>query len=220
MLLVIDNYDSFVYNLARYFQRLGQETVVYRNDAIDAQTIRALRPDGIVLSPGPCAPSQAGCSLEVVRQLRGEFPLLGICLGHQTIAAALGGEIVRSPHPMHGRTSRVEHTGQGVFAGAPSPLTVCRYHSLIVRAASLPDTLRVTARAEDQTIMALEMLDHPVVGLQFHPESILTEGGFLLLANWLAMAGLPVADKPPSMSSELPSLQESPPTTPEVPVTF
>src|SRR5687768_12146027 len=147
MILVLDNFDSFVHNLARYLQRLGQETVVVRNDAIDVAGIRMLRPTAIVLSPGPCTPSEAGCSLEVVRELEGEFPMLGVCLGHQIIGEALGGRVIRAPQPMHGRTSLVQHSGQGLFAGLPSPLSVCRYHSLVVEEWSLPDELEVTARS-------------------------------------------------------------------------
>src|SRR5262245_4143037 len=162
MLLVIDNYDSFVHNLARYFQRLGQETVVVRNDQIDPAAIERLRPDALVLSPGPCTPTEAGCSLEIVRHFTGHLPILGVCLGHQTIAAALGGRIVRASEPMHGRSSTVLHDGRGVFAGLPSPLTVGRYHSLIVESATLPAQLTVTARTDDGTIMALAHRDHPV----------------------------------------------------------
>lgn len=221
MLLVIDNYDSFVFNLGRYFRRLGQETIVIRNDELDMAAIRALSPQGIVLSPGPCTPNEAGCSLEVVRELHNEIPLLGVCLGHQTMAAALGGEVVRATVPMHGRTSQISHTGQGIFAGVPSPLTVCRYHSLVVRNETLPDCLEVTARTTDGTVMALAHREHPMVGLQFHPESILTEGGYQLLANWLRMAGLPVPKNLPTIAGERPSAAEANlPETPEVPVTF
>jgi anthranilate synthase/aminodeoxychorismate synthase-like glutamine amidotransferase len=141
VILLIDNYDSFVHNLARYFQRLGQETLVVRNDALDAHAARRLRPHAVVLSPGPCTPTEAGCSLDIVRTLHEELPILGVCLGHQTIAAALGARVVRARQPMHGRTSFIRHDGQGVFAGAPQPLRACRYHSLIVDETSLPACL-------------------------------------------------------------------------------
>lgn len=190
MLLLIDNYDSFVYNLARYLQRLGQETLVVRNDALGVAEIRRLRPDAVVLSPGPCTPNEAGCSLDVVRELWPEFPMLGVCLGHQTIGAAFGARIVRAPEPMHGRTSLISHDDSSVFVGLPNPLTVCRYHSLVVDQASLPDSLEVTAQTNDGLIMALQHREAPVVGVQFHPEAILTEAGYALLANFLQLAGL------------------------------
>jgi anthranilate synthase/aminodeoxychorismate synthase-like glutamine amidotransferase len=193
MILLIDNYDSFVHNLARYVTRLGGEAHVVRNDAIDARGIRDLKPCAIIISPGPCAPRQAGCSLDVVRQLNGEVPMLGICLGHQAIAEALGAEIVRSPEPVHGRSSPIEHDGSTLFAGLPSPLTVGRYHSLAVRESTLPGELRVTARSGDGVIMAFEHVARPVYGVQFHPESVLTEGGFGILANFLQAAGQSVA---------------------------
>lgn len=189
MILLIDNYDSFVFNLARYFQRLGQTTEVVRNDAISVEQIAALEPSAIVLSPGPCAPAQAGCSLDVVRMLHAQFPILGVCLGHQTIAAALGGRIVRASEPMHGRTSPVHHWQQGLFAGLPSPLVACRYHSLVVERSSLPDCLQITAETADGTIMAFAHRQLPVYGLQFHPESILTDMGYELLSAFLRLAG-------------------------------
>jgi anthranilate synthase/aminodeoxychorismate synthase-like glutamine amidotransferase len=190
MILLIDNYDSFVFNLARYFQRLGQSTHVVRNDAVDVAAIRALRPQAIVLSPGPCAPEQAGCSLEVVRRLHAEVPMLGVCLGHQAIAAALGGEVVRAAEPVHGSSSEVYHDGRGIFQGLPSPMNACRYHSLVVREASLPECLEITARTIDGVVMALRHKVLPVVGVQFHPESILTEYGYELLTGFLRLAGL------------------------------
>lgn len=219
MVLLIDNYDSFVHNLARYFMRLGQETVVIRNDHTDATKVQRLRPKAIVLSPGPCTPLEAGCSLEIVRRLAGQTPILGVCLGHQTIAAALGGRIVRSPHPMHGRTSLVYHDGRGVFAGAPQPLRVCRYHSLAVDEASLPAELEVTAKTADGVIMGLRRRPWPVVGVQFHPESVLTEGGYLLLANFLRLAGIEPAPIP-NIAEERPALPETPPVTYDRPITF
>ena len=219
MILLIDNYDSFVFNLARYFERLGRPTRVVRNDAIDAAAARALRPDAIVLSPGPCAPQQAGCSLEIVRELHAELPILGVCLGHQTIAEALGGRVVRASEPVHGRASAVFHDAQGLFAGLPNPITACRYHSLVVEEATLPEELEATARTADGVVMALRHKRLPLVGLQFHPESILTDFGFELLANFLRLAGLPLPGAIPNISSE----RREPPRDerlPTAPVTF
>jgi anthranilate synthase/aminodeoxychorismate synthase-like glutamine amidotransferase len=219
LILLIDNYDSFVFNLARYFERLGQPTHVVRNDAIDSQGVRQLRPDALVLSPGPCAPEQAGCSLDLVRELHAELPILGVCLGHQTIAAALGGRVVRAPQPMHGRTSRVFHNEQGIFAGLPSPLEACRYHSLVVEEHSLPHVLKATAHTAEGMVMALAHRSLPVVGVQFHPESILTQHGYALLTGFLRLAGLGTAEKCSEMGE-----REEPPRKlrplPAVPVTF
>jgi anthranilate synthase/aminodeoxychorismate synthase-like glutamine amidotransferase len=201
--LVIDNYDSFVFNLARYLKRLGQRTRVVRNTAIDAAGVRAMAPDALVLSPGPCTPEQAGCSLDLVRTLHAELPILGVCLGHQTIAQALGGRVVRAAEPVHGRTSPVFHDGHGVLAGLPSPFIATRYHSLVVEAASLPATLEVTARTADGTVMAIEHRRLPIVGVQFHPESILTEHGYPILAAFLRLAGLAVPRELPTIASEL-----------------
>jgi anthranilate synthase/aminodeoxychorismate synthase-like glutamine amidotransferase len=202
MILLVDNYDSFVYNLARYLQRLGHATHVVRNTAIDTAGVRALAPEAIVLSPGPCAPRQAGCSLELVRRLHAELPILGICLGHQAIAEALGGRVVRAEEPVHGRSSPIRHDGQGVFAGLPNPIVGCRYHSLVVDEASLPDCLEVSARSADGTVMALRHRRLPVVGLQFHPESILTDLGYPLLAAFLGLSGLPAPAEIPAFESE------------------
>ena len=219
MILLIDNYDSFVHNLARYLERLGQRTVVVRNDAIDRAAIEALAPGAIVLSPGPCTPTEAGGSLEVVRQFAGRVPILGVCLGHQTIAAALGGRIVRAREPLHGRSSAITHSGRGVFAGLPNPLTVGRYHSLVVDESSLPPELTVTARTDDGTVMAIEHTRWPIVGVQFHPESILTQRGYELLSAFLQQAGLPTIAPLPTMDRERP---EPPPAAPlpREPVTF
>lgn len=206
MILLVDNYDSFVYNLARYFQRLGQRTAVVRNDALSLAEIRRARPRAIVLSPGPCTPADAGASVEIVRELHREVPLLGICLGHQAIAAALGAEIVRAAAPMHGRTSLVEHVGSPLFAEIPSPFVACRYHSLVVERRSTPADLVVTATADDGTIMAIEHSKYPICGVQFHPESILTEQGFQVLANFLALAGIAGLPDPESLlADELPT---------------
>ncbi len=190
MLLLIDNYDSFVHNLARYFERLGQATAVVRNDAIDVAGVRELRPEAIVLSPGPCTPREAGVSLELVRELHTEVPILGVCLGHQVIAEALGARVVRAPAPVHGQASAIQHCGTGLFDGLPSPMRVGRYHSLVAEPASLVEPLRPTAWTSDGVIMALEHCTLPVYGVQFHPESILTDSGYELLANFLAIAGV------------------------------
>ncbi len=189
MILLIDNYDSFVHNLSRYFGELGCETIVRRNDAVSLEDIRRLAPEAIVLSPGPGTPTQAGICISAVQEFAREIPLLGVCLGHQAIAEAFGGEIIRARTPVHGRTSAVFHDGTSLFAGLPNPLTATRYHSLIVDEQSLPDELRVTARTSDGTVMALEHATDAVFGLQFHPESILTETGHSLLGAFLVAAG-------------------------------
>ena len=219
MILLIDNYDSFVYNLARYFVRLGQDTRVVRNDAVNASAVRRLQLQAVVISPGPCTPREAGCSIDVVRQLSGEIPILGVCLGHQAIGAAFGGQVVRAREPMHGRASTVVHSGSGLFEGLPSPLRVARYHSLVVADEGLPPELEVTARTEDGLLMALAHQRHPTFGVQFHPESILTEGGYELLANFLHLAGLPISAVP-SLASESPLGQAESRPLPAAPVTF
>jgi anthranilate synthase/aminodeoxychorismate synthase-like glutamine amidotransferase len=188
--LLIDNYDSFVWNLARYVAELGREPLVRRHDAITLAAIATLAPSHIILSPGPCTPREAGISVDVVRRFGARLPTLGVCLGHQCIAAAYGGRIVPARQPMHGRTASVAHDGRGVFTGLPSPFRATRYHSLAVAADDLPDALRVTARAEDGEIMALAHVAHPVVGVQFHPEAVLTEHGHALLRNFLEMAAV------------------------------
>jgi anthranilate synthase/aminodeoxychorismate synthase-like glutamine amidotransferase len=220
MLLLIDNYDSFVHNLARYFRRLGQETLVVRNDAIDAAGALKLGPEAIVISPGPCSPNEAGCSLEIVRELTGEVPILGVCLGHQAIAAALGGKVIRAREPMHGRTSEVLHYGQGLFEELPSPLVACRYHSLVVEEATLPECLEASAHTKDGVVMALAHREHPVFGVQFHPEAILTQGGFQMLANFLRLAGLVVPAGVPPFEQELVPATEVATLLPTAPVTF
>lgn len=190
MLLMIDNYDSFTYNLVQYFGELGEEVRVIRNDELDVEGIAELAPARIVISPGPCAPDQAGVSLQVVERLGGRFPILGVCLGHQSIGQAFGGEVVRAKRIMHGKTSMIRHTASGVFAGLPDPFEATRYHSLVVRRESLPDCLEVTAWSEDgdggfEEIMGLRHRSLPIHGVQFHPESILTQHGHALLKNFL-----------------------------------
>lgn len=190
MLLMIDNYDSFTYNLVQYFQRLDQEVLVKRNDEISVAQIKQLNPQHIVISPGPCTPNEAGVSLSVVEQLKGQFPILGICLGHQTIAQALGGDIIRAKKVMHGKTSPIVHNNKGVFKGLVNPLTVCRYHSLVVKQQSLPSELEITAwsqteQGEFDEIMGLLHTELAIEGVQFHPEAILTEHGLQLLDNFL-----------------------------------
>lgn len=202
MILLIDNFDSFVFNLARYLERLGHEPVVVRNTETDPQRIRRLAPEAILLSPGPCTPREAGCSLDVAREFHQNVPMLGICLGHQVIAEALGGRIVRAAQPVHGRTSPVFHDGRGLFAGLPNPIIGCRYHSLVVDESTLPRCLEVSARTDDGTIMGLRHKELPVEGLQFHPESILTEAGYELLAAFLREAGLEVGEAVPTLASE------------------
>ena len=194
MILVIDNYDSFVHNLARYFRQLGQTTKVYRNDEISIDQIRQLSPDAIVISPGPCTPQEAGVSLEVVAELTGEFPILGVCLGHQAIVEAFGGDVIRSGGPMHGRSSSVKHSKTKLFTNVPSPFQVGRYHSLIADKSTLPGCLAVTANDIGGTVMAVEHRSEIVVGVQFHPESILTESGYQLLANFLRLCGIAIVE--------------------------
>jgi anthranilate synthase/aminodeoxychorismate synthase-like glutamine amidotransferase len=187
MLLVIDNYDSFTYNLVQYFGELGAEIKVVRNDALSVAQVRAMAPERICISPGPCTPTEAGISCEVINQLGANIPILGVCLGHQSIGQVYGGDVVRADRLMHGKTSPILHSGHSVFAGLPSPFTATRYHSLIVKRETLPDCLEITAWTEEGEIMGLCHKQHPVHGVQFHPESILTEGGKKLLGNFLAL---------------------------------
>jgi len=184
--LVIDNYDSFVYNLVQELGELGADPVVHRNDAIDVAGIRAARPDAILISPGPGRPESAGVSMAVIRELAGEIPILGVCLGHQAIGEVYGGEVVAAPTLMHGKTSAIHHDGRGVFAGLPDPFVATRYHSLVVAPESVPDVLEVTARTPDGVIMGLRHRTLAVEGVQFHPESLLTLEGPSLLSNFLA----------------------------------
>ena len=190
MILLLDNFDSFVYNLDRYLQRLGQRTFVVRSDAITVDAISRLAIDAIIISPGPKSPDEAGCSMEVVRRISEQTPILGVCLGHQSIGQAFGGKVVRANAPMHGKRSEIEHDGSQLFQKIPTRFQVGRYHSLVIAKESFPSVLRVTAWTKDGTIMAIEHRDRPVFGVQFHPESILTTAGYQLLANFLSIAGL------------------------------
>lgn len=188
MLLMIDNYDSFTYNLVQYFAELGEDVRTYRNDEITLDEIAALKPDHICISPGPCTPHEAGISIPVIERFAGQIPILGVCLGHQSIGAAFGGNIIRAKQVMHGKTSMIAHTGVGVFKNLPSPYTVIRYHSLAIERATLPDYLEVTAWTDDGEIMGVRHKEFNLQGVQFHPESILSEHGHALLKNFLTGA--------------------------------
>jgi anthranilate synthase component II len=185
MILLIDNYDSFVYNLARYVSELGETPVVRRNDQLAVDEIVQLGPSHIIISPGPCSPTEAGISTDLVRRVGASIPVLGVCLGHQCIGAAYGGEIVRAGRPMHGKTSLIHHRGVGIFEGIPSPFRATRYHSLVIAPGSVPASLEVIATAQDGEIMAVRHREYPVYGVQFHPESVLTEHGYRLLDQFL-----------------------------------
>ena len=185
MILVIDNYDSFVYNLVQYLGELGQECLVFRNDKVSLLEIKELSPSHIVISPGPCTPNEAGISLELVKNFAGRIPILGVCLGHQVIGQAFGGRVVRAPEPVHGKTSLIYHNQKGVLRDIPSPFEATRYHSLILEKESLPDCLEVTAWTEDEIVMGIKHRDFSVEGVQFHPESILTRYGHKLLENFI-----------------------------------
>lgn len=185
MILLLDNYDSFVWNLARYVRELGREPMVRRNDAISLEEIAALAPTHIIISPGPCTPAEAGVAVEAIRRFGATVPTLGVCLGHQAIGAAYGARVVRAGRPMHGKTSEISHEGTGLFTGLPNPFRATRYHSLVLERASLPAELEVTATADDGEIMAIQHRSHPVVGTQFHPESVLTEWGHQIVGRFL-----------------------------------
>ena len=187
MILLLDNYDSFTYNLAQYLGELGCTLEVHRNDRISVEQIAQRKPERIVISPGPCTPQEAGISVELIEELAGEFPILGVCLGHQAIGAAFGGKIVRAPKLFHGKTSEIEHDGKGIFRSLPNPFTATRYHSLIVERKSLPRELEVTAETRDGIIMGLRHRKYKVEGVQFHPESVLTDSGMQLLKNFLEL---------------------------------
>ena len=187
MLLMIDNYDSFTFNIVQYFGQLGEEVQVFRNDRITLAEIESLAPDRLVISPGPCSPEEAGISVAAIRHFAGEIPILGVCLGHQSIGAAFGGRVVRSSTLMHGKTSPIHHNGRGLFRGLPDPFSATRYHSLVVERESFPDCLEITAWVEEGEVMGLAHRSLPIWGVQFHPESILTEGGMDILRNYLEM---------------------------------
>ena len=185
MILVVDNYDSFTFNLVQFLGELGAEMAVRRNDEITIEDVHALQPERIVISPGPCTPSEAGICVDLIRDMAGRLPILGVCLGHQSIGEAFGGRVIRAPYLMHGKTSRIRHDGRTVFEGLAQNFVATRYHSLVVERESLPDELEVSAWTRDGIIMGLRHKSHPVEGVQFHPESILTEAGKLLLGNFL-----------------------------------
>ena len=190
MILVIDNYDSFTYNLVHYLNELGAETLVYRNDALSVDEALGLKPQGVLLSPGPCTPNEAGICLALLEAAPNDLPILGVCLGHQAIGQAYGGDVVRAKQVMHGKTSPMFHEGKGIFAGLPNPFTATRYHSLSVEKSTLPPVLEVTAWPEDGEIMGFQHRTRPIQGVQFHPESIATEHGHDMLANFLDLAGV------------------------------
>jgi para-aminobenzoate synthetase component II len=185
VILLLDNYDSFTYNLAQYLGELGCTLEVHRNDKISVEEIARRKPDRIVISPGPCTPQEAGISVELIEKLAGKFPIFGVCLGHQAIGAAFGAKIIRAPKLFHGKTSEIEHNGKGIFRGVPNPLTATRYHSLIVERKSLSRELEITAETRDGIIMGLRHRRYPIDGVQFHPESVLTEAGKKILKNFL-----------------------------------
>ena len=209
--LVLDNYDSFVYNLVQYLGQLGADVVVRRNDALDLGELDGLGVDGVLISPGPGTPQAAGVSMELVSACADRsLPLFGVCLGHQAIGAVFGASVLRAPELLHGKTSDVHHDGTGVLAGLPTPFVATRYHSLAVSESELPPAIVVTGRTRSGVVMALRHETLPIDGVQFHPESVLTQGGHLMLANWLAACGLPEAqDRAPALAAEVESLRES-----------
>ncbi|MFI1992511.1 aminodeoxychorismate/anthranilate synthase component II [Actinoplanes sp. NPDC020271] len=209
-ILVIDNYDSFVFNLVQYLGQLGAECEVRRNDEITVEEVGAAGASGILLSPGPGEPTSAGIMLDVIKTYAGKVPLFGVCLGHQAIGAAFGATVTRAPELLHGKTSLVHHRGEGVLAGLPEPFTATRYHSLAVLEETLPEEIEVTGRTESGVVMAMRHRTLPIEGVQFHPESVLTEGGHTMLANWLASCGLEGAlDKAPALAAEVETRRRS-----------
>jgi len=202
--LVIDNYDSFVYNLVQYLGQLGADSVVRRNDEVSVDDIPAIGADAILLSPGPGTPQRAGICLDVIRRCADDLPIFGVCLGHQAFGAAYGATVQRAPELLHGKVSRVHHTGLGVLAGQPDPFIATRYHSLAVVESTLPDEIEVTGRTESGVVMAMRHRTLPIEGVQFHPESVLTQGGHVMLANWLAAYGFAeAADRAPALAAEV-----------------
>jgi len=202
MILFVDNYDSFVYNLSRYFCRLNVDTRVVRNDEVSIDDLGQWDLDAIVLSPGPCGPEESGICVELVREFYQTLPILGVCLGHQVIATAFGGSVVKASEPVHGRTSDITHDQTGLFDGLSSPMPVCRYHSLVVDEKTFPECLEVNARLADGTIMGIHHNEYPVYGVQFHPESVLTDSGYDVLRNFLGIVGISVSDPSPSIDQE------------------
>jgi para-aminobenzoate synthetase component 2 len=203
-ILVIDNYDSFVFNLVQYLGQLGAECEVRRNDEISVRDVGRFSAAGLLLSPGPGTPERAGITMDVISAYAGQLPIFGVCLGHQAIGAAFGGTVTRAPELLHGKTSEVHHKGAGVLTGLPDPFTATRYHSLAVLEDTLPAEIEVTARTDSGVVMAMRHRELPIEGVQFHPESVLTEGGHLMLANWLAACGLPDAlDRAPALAAEV-----------------
>jgi len=209
-ILVIDNYDSFVFNLVQYLGQLGAECEVRRNDEITVADVAGFGAAGVLLSPGPGTPDRAGIMMDVIKEYAGKLPMFGVCLGHQAIGAAFGGTVTRAPELLHGKTSTVQHKGAGVLAGLPDPFTATRYHSLAVLPETLPAEIEVTAWTESGVVMAMRHRTLPIEGVQFHPESVLTEGGHTMLANWLASCGLPEAlDRAPALAAEVESRRRS-----------
>jgi para-aminobenzoate synthetase component 2 len=209
-ILVIDNYDSFVYNLVQYLGQLGAECEVRRNDKISVSDVGGFGAAGVLLSPGPGTPDRAGIMMDVIQEYAGKLPMFGVCLGHQAIGAAFGATVTRAPELLHGKTSTVLHKGTGVLAGLPDPFTATRYHSLAVLPETLPDEIEVTGRTESGVVMAMRHRSLPIEGVQFHPESVLTEGGHTMLANWLASCGLPEAlDRAPALAAEVETRRRS-----------
>ena len=206
MLLVIDNYDSFTFNLVQYLGELGADIVVKRNDQVTIDEIRAMKPDRIVVSPGPCTPREAGVSVALIKEMAGSVPILGVCLGHQSIGEAFGGNVVRAPYLMHGKTSRIHHDGRTVFSGLDQDFTATRYHSLIVDRASLPKDLEITAESDDGLIMGLAHRTYPITSVQFHPESIASEFGHRVLRNFLVATGLEALPEPVFNRGERPNI--------------
>jgi para-aminobenzoate synthetase component II len=203
-ILVVDNYDSFVFNLVQYLGQLGVDCDVRRNDEVTVDEVLALDPAGVLLSPGPGTPERAGICMQVIKDVGGRRPIFGVCLGHQAFGAAYGATVTRAPELLHGKTSLVTHTGAGVLAGLPDPFVATRYHSLAVVEATLPPEIEVTGRTESGVVMAMRHRELPIEGVQFHPESVLTQGGHLMLANWLALCGFPEAkDRAPALAEEV-----------------